>query len=677
MSRSLFVRLLALWVICLVVLPAQAARFHVRSTGTLTSGPSEAGSWTPDQCYATLSAAALAASPSDSLLLFSESHAVDVLVSLPAFLGNQGLNNEAPRTEIMLAREGGLTSSPSSSSLRLQGLTVTGEETDRLHPGLVLTDGEVDLALVGVRVIGLEMGTGDAPGGAALLVTAAGRIEAEDCYFRDNRSPGRGGAVHLGADLTARFIRCEFVGNEVVSGSMRGGAFYVGSLTSPSFLELLDCRLENNASGGPGGALSTRGAGVIVDGGVVYGNRSGVVNNWSEGAGLHFRRDEDEHTEPVSIEVRNVLFEANRGNFDPSLVAGDGGAVFTSGVADRFLPITVEDCVFRDNFNDQGSGVYVSRWSDGVVRRCRFYDNDAYHDGAGIMKGGHFLANRGETLTIDSCLFVNNRAGFDAQGQDTHSYARGGAICSRMRPRVVVRHCTFIDNKVNTSSYKFGDAFAHYFEEGAWGDDMLCVLQNCVFWGEDGNHVQAFCDEGGMLEVSNCATADGEMVTGGLPEIEPVMLDGVPFTSLRTGFPLADGPLIDMGADLGFIVDLDGRSMPTGDAPDIGCYEWHEVTPVQDTPTASPLLTAGPNPFNPRTVLSCRLPMAGQVAVVLHDARGHHVRTLWRGDLPAGAHQWTWNGKDDQGRDCATGIFLARLVLDGQTATVRKLTLVR
>lgn len=677
MSRLVVVRLLALWVICFVVLPAQAARFHVRSTGTLTSGSSEAGSWSPDQCYATLAASALVASSGDSLLLFPEAHTVDDLVALPGFLGNKDLSNVASRAEIMLTREGGLTSMSTSTVLRLQGVTVTGDEVDRVHPGLALVDGEISLALVGVHVIGLKMGAGEAPGGAVLLVTSGGQIEAEDCYFEDNQSPGRGGAVHLGSDLTARFTRCDFVANEVHTGSMRGGAFYVGSLTSPTTLELLDCRLENNICGGPGGALSTQGAGVIVEGGVVSGNRSGVDNHWSEGAGLHFRRDEGEHTDPVSIEVRDVLFENNCGDFDPSLVAGDGGAVFTSGLAGRFLPITVEDCVFRDNFNDQGSGVYVSRWSDGVVRRCRFYDNIAYHDGAGIMKGGHFLENRGETLTIDSCLFVNNRAGFDAQGQDTHSYARGGAICSRMRPRVVVRQCTFIDNKVNTSSYKFGDAFAHYFEQGTWGDDMLCVLQNCVFWGEDGNHVQAFCDVGGMLEVSNCAAADGEMVTGGLPEIDPVILDAVPFTSLRTGFPLADGPLIDMGQDLGFTIDLDGRSMPTGDAPDIGCYEWHEVTPVQDTPSVSQLLTAGPNPFNPRTVLSCRLPMAGQVAVVLHDARGHHVRTLWRGDLPAGDHQWTWNGKDDQGRDCATGVFLARLVIDGQTATVRKLTLVR
>jgi flagellar hook assembly protein FlgD len=84
-----------------------------------------------------------------------------------------------------------------------------------------------------------------------------------------------------------------------------------------------------------------------------------------------------------------------------------------------------------------------------------------------------------------------------------------------------------------------------------------------------------------------------------------------------------------------------------------------------------------PNPFNPRTVLEGRLQAAGEVVLRIHDARGRVVRTLWTGTAAAGAHRWHWDGRDGDGRPCATGIYLARLRAAGRTVAVAKLTLVR
>jgi flagellar hook assembly protein FlgD len=53
------------------------------------------------------------------------------------------------------------------------------------------------------------------------------------------------------------------------------------------------------------------------------------------------------------------------------------------------------------------------------------------------------------------------------------------------------------------------------------------------------------------------------------------------------------------------------------------------------------------------------------------------VRTLWTGTAAAGAHRWHWDGRDGDGRPCATGIYLARLRAAGRTVAVAKLTLVR
>jgi hypothetical protein len=88
-----------------------------------------------------------------------------------------------------------------------------------------------------------------------------------------------------------------------------------------------------------------------------------------------------------------------------------------------------------------------------------------------------------------------------------------------------------------------------------------------------------------------------------------------------------------------------------------------------------------PNPFNPTTTLRLEVPFRQGgaplgVELVVFDAQGRPVRSLWRGGLAAGQHLVTWDGRDDAGNPVASGVYIARLTADGQRAT-SKLTLVR
>lgn len=102
-------------------------------------------------------------------------------------------------------------------------------------------------------------------------------------------------------------------------------------------------------------------------------------------------------------------------------------------------------------------------------------------------------------------------------------------------------------------------------------------------------------------------------------------------------------------------------------------------------PTAAPvapkldarLSAPHPNPFNPRTTLRFDLARSGRVALEVHDLRGRRVRTLDLGTASAGVHDVVWDGRDDEQRDLASGVYLVRLVVDGATADFRKATLVR
>jgi hypothetical protein len=84
-----------------------------------------------------------------------------------------------------------------------------------------------------------------------------------------------------------------------------------------------------------------------------------------------------------------------------------------------------------------------------------------------------------------------------------------------------------------------------------------------------------------------------------------------------------------------------------------------------------------PNPFNPRTLLRFATRRDGAVALDIHDVRGHLVRRIVRAELPAGDHQYVWDGRDERGSAVASGQYFARLVGPDLKPTARKLMLVR
>ena len=86
---------------------------------------------------------------------------------------------------------------------------------------------------------------------------------------------------------------------------------------------------------------------------------------------------------------------------------------------------------------------------------------------------------------------------------------------------------------------------------------------------------------------------------------------------------------------------------------------------------------AAPNPFNPSTTLYFQVPESGEVSLVIYNLAGQVVRTLIPGrTLKAGIYDVFWEGRDEQGRPAAPGVYLYRLTA-GDKAIVRKMTLLR
>ncbi|MDY0110370.1 MAG: T9SS type A sorting domain-containing protein [Candidatus Krumholzibacteria bacterium] len=77
--------------------------------------------------------------------------------------------------------------------------------------------------------------------------------------------------------------------------------------------------------------------------------------------------------------------------------------------------------------------------------------------------------------------------------------------------------------------------------------------------------------------------------------------------------------------------------------------------------TATRILNAYPNPFNPSTSISFECDEVGPTTLTVHDLAGRRVVRLIDETLPAGRHEVVWLGRDDGGRAVATGSYVLRL----------------
>ncbi|MCP4800973.1 MAG: T9SS type A sorting domain-containing protein [bacterium] len=88
-----------------------------------------------------------------------------------------------------------------------------------------------------------------------------------------------------------------------------------------------------------------------------------------------------------------------------------------------------------------------------------------------------------------------------------------------------------------------------------------------------------------------------------------------------------------------------------------------------DTPDRFALTGNYPNPFNPSTEIAFSMSADGPATLEIIDVRGSLVQTIDLGDLTAGAHTINWNGKDNNGRNVASGTYFARLRAADNEAT--------
>lgn len=71
-----------------------------------------------------------------------------------------------------------------------------------------------------------------------------------------------------------------------------------------------------------------------------------------------------------------------------------------------------------------------------------------------------------------------------------------------------------------------------------------------------------------------------------------------------------------------------------------------------------------PNPFNNETLIRFSLPKAARVELLIFNVHGQFIKHLVDTEYSAGIHSLKWNGRDDEGRPCPSGIYLFQIKSD-------------
>jgi hypothetical protein len=83
-----------------------------------------------------------------------------------------------------------------------------------------------------------------------------------------------------------------------------------------------------------------------------------------------------------------------------------------------------------------------------------------------------------------------------------------------------------------------------------------------------------------------------------------------------------------------------------------------------------------PNPFNPTTQIAVDLPEAATTEITVWNIMGQRVATLYTGDLNAGHHTLNFDGRDSNGKQLTSGMYLYRVAAGKYNAT-KKMTLMK
>lgn len=122
------------------------------------------------------------------------------------------------------------------------------------------------------------------------------------------------------------------------------------------------------------------------------------------------------------------------------------------------------------------------------------------------------------------------------------------------------------------------------------------------------------------------------------------------------------------------VSEMDGNNAYFGPVTIVLPYDTDPNAPPIPMETA--LLDAYPNPFNPVTTIPYSIKEAGLVRLDIYNLKGQLVHSFSHQHNSAGFYRHQWDGKDSNGIDCGSGIYLYRMQAGKYTA-IKRMALIK
>lgn len=147
-------------------------------------------------------------------------------------------------------------------------------------------------------------------------------------------------------------------------------------------------------------------------------------------------------------------------------------------------------------------------------------------------------------------------------------------------------------------------------------------------------------------------------------------------TSSEANYTYVDDEVSESGVYYYWLqnMDLDGQTNFHGPIS-VVLNNNNPVTPPV-IPSVTELRNIYPNPFNPTAIISYNVAKASNVTINVFNVKGEKVRSLVNDNKNAGTYQISWNGIDESGKACTSGIYYVKMIA-GKYVTTQKVVLAK
>lgn len=153
-------------------------------------------------------------------------------------------------------------------------------------------------------------------------------------------------------------------------------------------------------------------------------------------------------------------------------------------------------------------------------------------------------------------------------------------------------------------------------------------------------------------------------------------LIGATNTSTQQVYQFTDVSVWDAGVYYYWLQSFDLDGSATYHGPCVCAYEPNPDPTTPEIPLAVGINSIYPNPFNPSTTICYATNLAAEVQLNIYNSRGQLVRA-WRESVEeTKTYELVWDGVDQHGKGCASGIYWVELKY-GLQRYIRKLALVK